>query len=305
MEAIVSRLQQLPYFGLVSRLAIILVGLTLLILVVQFLKRRLSRRIRDKDLRYRTRKSVEFVAYVVGVLVILAALSERLTGLSVTLGIVGAGVALALQEVIISIAGFFAITLAGFYKPGDRVRIGGIRGDVIDVSLIRTTLMEIGDWVDGDLYNGRVVRVTNSFVFKEPVYNYSAEFPFLWDEIQFPVRYGSDYRLTRKVMQEVAEEVIGTYSREAEQSWSELVRRFLVEKAPIAPLVTIRADQNWVTFTLRYVVDYKLRRSTQDRLFTRLLEEVDRAGGAISIATASQEITVGYRHEAEGPTSGA
>jgi small-conductance mechanosensitive channel len=114
-------------------------------------------------------------------------------------------VALALQEVITSLAGFFAVTLANFYKPGDRVQIGGIRGDVIDVSLIRTTLMEIGGWVDGDLYNGRVVRVTNSFVFKEPVYNYSAEFPFLWDEIHFPVRYGSDYRLTRKVMQEVAE----------------------------------------------------------------------------------------------------
>jgi hypothetical protein len=98
--------------------------------------------------------------------------------------------------------------------------------------------------------------------------------------------------------------VTGTYSREAEQSWGELVRRFLVEKARVAPLVTIRADQNWVTFILRYVVDYKLRRSTRDQLFIRLLEEVDRAGGGVSIATASQEVTVAYEQTAESPLTG-
>ncbi|MCB0784290.1 MAG: mechanosensitive ion channel, partial [Flavobacteriales bacterium] len=75
---------------------------------------------------------------------------------------------------------------------GDRVQLGGIKGDVIDIGVLRTTLMELGEWVDGDLYNGRMVLVANSFVFKEPVFNYSADFPFLWDELKVPVQYGAD-----------------------------------------------------------------------------------------------------------------
>ncbi|MBN1798381.1 MAG: mechanosensitive ion channel family protein [Spirochaetales bacterium] len=77
-------------------------------------------------------------------------------------------------------------------------QLGGIKGDVIDISILRTTLMEIGNWVDGDLYNGRVVRIANSFVFKEPVFNYSGDFPFLWDELTLPIRYGSDLNKTKK-----------------------------------------------------------------------------------------------------------
>ena len=99
----------------------------------------------------------------------------------------------ALQEVIMSIAGWIAIVTGDFYKSGDRVMVGGIKGDVIDLGVLRTTVMELGDWVDGDLYNGRIVRIANSFVFKEPVFNYSSDFPFLWDEIKIPIQYGSDH----------------------------------------------------------------------------------------------------------------
>ena len=80
------------------------------------------------------------------------------------------------------------ILFGGFYKTGDRVQLGGIKGDVMDIGVLRTTVMEIGQWVDGDLYNGRIVLVANSFVFKEPVFNYSGDFPFLWDGIKIPIQ---------------------------------------------------------------------------------------------------------------------
>jgi len=141
--------------------------------------------------------------------------------------------------------------------------------------------------VNGDQYNGRIVRVANSFVFKEPVFNYSAEFPFLWDEIMVPIKYGSDYRLARELIERVAEEVVGDYVRPAEQAWVPITRRFLIEAASVRPTTTIIANQNWIEFTLRYVVDYKVRRSTKDRLFTRLLEEIDKTAGQVSIAGAT------------------
>ena len=96
-----------------------------------------------------------------------------------------------------------------FYEPGDRVQLGGITGDVIDISILRTTVMEIGGWVKADLYNGRIVRIANSFIFKEPVYNYSADFPFVWDEIVLPIKYGCGHRLAREILYRVADEVVG------------------------------------------------------------------------------------------------
>lgn len=178
------------------------------------------------------------------------------------------------------------------YKPGDRVKLAGIKGDVIDVGVLRTTIMEVGEWVDGDLYNGRVVRITNSFVFKEPVFNYSSEFPFLWDEIQIPVRYGSDYEMARKLLTDCAEKVIGEYTLFAQEAWEDLVQKFMIEDAKIDPVVSMSADENWVTFIVRYVVDYKKRRSTKDRLFTEIIKSIDNTSGQVVMATATLEISM-------------
>lgn len=170
---------------------------------------------RDSDTRYRARKFVTFVGYILALLLIAAVYSNKLGNLAVGLGVAGAGIAFALQEVIASVAGWLAISFADFYRPGDRVQLGGIKGDVIDVSVLRTTLMEVGEWVKGDLYSGRIVRIANSFVFKEPVFNYSGDFPFLWDEIIVPIKYGSDYHQARTILEGVAAEVVGAYTQEA------------------------------------------------------------------------------------------
>ncbi|MEZ4904829.1 MAG: mechanosensitive ion channel family protein [Spirosomataceae bacterium] len=101
------------------------------------------------------------------------------------------------------------LCLEAFTSPGDRVQLGGIKGDVMDIGVLRTTIMETGQWVDGDLYNGRIVLIANSFVFKEPVFNYSGDFPFLWDEIKVPVQYGSDYDKARTLLLQIGKEVAG------------------------------------------------------------------------------------------------
>jgi small-conductance mechanosensitive channel len=182
------------------------------------------------------------------------------------------------------------VSFGGFYRVGDRVQLGGIKGDVIDIGMLRTTLMQMGEWVNADAYNGRIVRMANSVVFKEPVFNYSGEFPFLWDEIMIPIKYGSAYRLAREVIGRVAEDVVGDYADSAEKAWQPITRRYLIEKASVQPAVTMTANQNWVEVTLRYVVDYKARRLTQDLLFTRILEEIDRIPERVGIAAATLNI---------------
>jgi small-conductance mechanosensitive channel len=227
---------------------------------------------------------------VASLVVVVVAYSDRLGGMGVALGVAGAGIAFALQEVIASAAGWVALAFGRFYATGDRVQLGGIKGDVIDIGILRTTLMEVGQWVDGDLYNGRIVRIANSFVFKEPVFNYSADFAFLWDEIKVPIRYGSDWRHASAVLQSVLEEICGEYARNSRTAWSRARDRYALENARIEPLVTLIANDNWLELTGRYVVDYRERRVTKDAIFRRFLEEVDRSDNRIRLASATVEL---------------
>ena len=276
----------------VSKIIFAIVGILVISVVIRFLQRSLSRYIRDSDTRYRARKFLAFIGYLLGIVFVAAVFSERLGGLHIAFGIVGAGVAFALQEVITSIAGFVAVSFGHFYKTGDRIRLAGIRGDVIDVGVLRTTLMECGEWVDGDLCNGRIVRIANSFVFKEPVFNYSADFPFLWDEITLPVKYGSDQRLVRDILQPVLDEIVGDYAVWAKETWKEMVKKYKIEDERVEPMITMTANDNWMEFTLRYVVDYKKRRSTKDKIFARIIQEFDKTEGRVAIASSTTDISL-------------
>jgi small-conductance mechanosensitive channel len=161
---------------------------------------------------------------------------------------------------------------------------------VTDIGVLRSTPMEVGQWVNGDLYNGRVVRIANSFVFKEPVFNYSGDFPVLWDGITVPVKYGSEYRVAYALLEKVVIEVAGDYVNEAKESWKTIVEKFMIEDARVEPMVTLVANDNWMEFTVRYVVDYKVRRTTKDALFRRILEEIERTEGKVALGSATFEL---------------
>lgn len=265
-------------------------GLGVILSLLALARGYVSRRVEDPDTRYKTRKALNFAGYLAVILVLLVSFSDRLGTLGVALGVAGAGIAFALQEVIASVAGWVSITFGNLYSVGDRIQLGGIKGDVIDVGMLRTTLMELGQWINADRYNGRIVRVANSFVFKEPVVNYSADFPFLWDELVFPVRYGSDWKYARETLARVADEVAGDYARQSAESWKAVVRKYRIENLDVRPQVTMKADENWFSFTLRYIVDYRKRGAVKDTLYTRLIEEVDASKGRINIASAAFEV---------------
>jgi len=273
----------LPYLPLALIAALLVAGIVGRRMLV-------TRTIDDSTRRYRARKFVTYGGVLIVLIIVLASMSTQVARLSVAIGAIGAATVFALQEVIASIAGWIALSFGGFYKPGDRVEVGGIKGDVIDVGLLRTTLMEIGAWVDGDQYSGRMVRVANSFVFKEPVFNYSAEFPFVWDEMKLPIRFGSDLDLATKLVLDAAEAEVGTYTDASHESWNRVTRRFLIEQARIEPRVTVRATDNWMGLTLRYIVDYKKRRSTADAITRRILAAIDASDGKVRLASATFEL---------------
>lgn len=129
---------------IVGKLVLSVVGLLVIAALVRLARTALRKRIKDSDLRHRVRKGISFLGYVVGILFLTFVYSDQLGSLTVAFGVAGAGVAFALQEVIVSVAGWVAISFGQFYRHGDRVQLGGTTGDVVDIGVLRTTLMELG-----------------------------------------------------------------------------------------------------------------------------------------------------------------
>lgn len=287
MEEIIKKFIFDPAIG---KIITIFIGMSIIWVLVKSIQRRVLPKIKDNDNRYRARKFSSFIGFLITLLLITIVYSDKLGGLTVAFGVAGAGVAFALQEIIVSFAGWLAIMFGGFYKTGDRVQLGGIKGDVMDIGVLRTTIMEIGQWVDGDLYNGRIVLVANSFVFKEPVYNYSGEFPFLWDEIKIPIQYGSNYAKAKEIILSIAKKVVTDLPEKTKKQWEHLQQKYRLENAQTEPMVSIVANDNWVEYTLRYIVDYRKRRITKTELFDRILAEIESTGGQIKFASTTFQL---------------
>lgn len=273
-----------------ERFLTIFIGICFVLLISYYLKKIVSKNISNNEHKYRTRKAINILGYLLIISVVLFVYSDKLGNIGIAIGLAGAGIAFALQEVITSVAGWISIMTTNSIKIGHRVKIGDIKGDIIDIGVLKTTIMEIGDWVDGDLYNGRITELSNSFMFKEPLQNYSSDYPFLWDEITVPIRTESDFKLARKIFSDVASEICGDYARNSQRVWAKMTDKYRIEKAEVQPLITLTFDSSWITFTIRYIVDYKSRRKTKDLLFSRLLEEIAKHD-SIMIASAAIEVT--------------
>lgn len=274
----------------VSRLITVLIGFIVIGLLAYWLRRWLTHYIQNKRTASNLSQIIRFLSYLVGVTLVLITYSGQLPGLTVTLGVAGAGIAFALQEVIVSLAGWIAISFGQYYTTGDRVQLGGIRGDVIQIGVLRTTLMEIGEWVNADQYNGRIVRISNAFVFKEPVFNYSEEISFVWDEISIPVRYGSDHHLAREIMCKAADAVLGASIEEMAREWDVMRRKYPLEQASVEPCVFLIANDNWMQLSLRYTVNVKCRRSVHDELFMYILDAIAKTERRVMLASATLEL---------------
>jgi len=267
-----------------------LLWVIVIILFVSFLRRILKKSLPDITLRYKSQKAVEILGYTLIIFLTISYFTGNVKDFTLAIGLLTAGITITLQELILSIAGSFYIFFVKVYKPGDRIEINGIKGDVIDIDSIYTTMMEIGEWVSSDNYSGRIVKLSNSFVFKGPIYNYSQDFPFVWDEFNLPIRYGSDLELTKKIIIEIASEILSEYVTESYANWKKVVNKYYIEDAEVEPTLAITMTDNWAQFNLRYIVDYKKRRYTKHVLNERIGKAIQATDGKVLLASATFEI---------------
>jgi small-conductance mechanosensitive channel len=233
---------------------------------------------------------VELLGYALIIFLTISYFTGNIKDFTLAIGLLTAGITITLQELILSIAGSFYIFFVKVYKPGDRIEINGIKGDVIDIDSIYTTMMEIGEWVSSDNYSGRIVKLSNSFVFKGAIFNYSQDFPFVWDEFNLPIRYGSDIDLAKKIISDIASEALSDYVDQSLTNWNTVVKKYYIEDAMVEPTMAITMTDNWIQFNLRYIVDYKKRRHTKHLLNEKIGKAILETNGKVMMASATFEI---------------
>ncbi len=270
--------------------------IALAIVIGAMLGRILARRTDDRYRKYYTRKTTSYVVGVVAVIG-LGILWRPFAGqLGLVLGLITAGLAFAMQELIGALAGWFNIVSGSIFKVGDRVQVGGVRGDVIDITPLRTKVMEIGSsvdddtWVRGRQYTGRVVAVSNKATFTEPVFNYSTAFEFIWEEVSIPVAYRDDWRAAEAIMTEEAIRISST--EEATAALADMVNRYPVPRTEIEPRVFLRATDNYLQLAARFVVPVRRARWCTDELTRRVLTRFEQAG--IGVASETTDVTLRY-----------
>ena len=213
--------------------------------------------------------------YLLGFVSVLALLRIWLggvTGLAASIGIISAGLAIALHAPLTNLAGWIFLTIRRPFSVGDRIQIGDHAGDVIDLRLFAFSLVEIGHWVDADQSTGRILHIPNGKVFQETVANYTQGFNFIWDEVPVTVTFESDWRRAKEILSEIA----ATHSTiESEQARLELRRaanKFMIRYEHLTPIVWTSVIDIGVTLTIRYLTDPRRRRSAENAIWEDILE---------------------------------
>jgi small-conductance mechanosensitive channel len=237
------------------------------------------------------------IAVIVGVIEIWHPDAKSAGG---AIGLITAGVAIALQRVITSFAAYLIILRGKIFNVGDRITIGGVRGDVIALDFMQTTVLEIGEtpgeqhdapsvWITARQYTGRMIRVTNDKIFDSPVYNFTRVFPYLWEEMQLPISYKDDRREAERILLEVGHKHTDEIVREAKPHIEKLVKEYRLATMPeIEPHVYMRLTDNWVNLSLRFLIPIEGGRKIKDAMSRDLIDGLDAAG--IGIASGTYEI---------------
>ena len=256
-----------------------------------FFQKLIKRRIDDITYRYKFQKIIELAGiFLIVVIILLSFTLDNLKDYTVIIGLFTAGIAFTLQELILSVAGSFYIFALRVYKPGDRIEINNIKGDVIDINSMYTTIMEMGEWVSSDNYSGRIVKISNAFVFKGPIKNYSMDFHFVWDELNILITYESDVELAKKIIMDESVKLLTEYAEKSKKEWKGMVERYYIENATLDPTLALKMTDNWIELNLRYICDYKLRRSTKHQLFEEIEKSILNTKGKVSIASSTLQL---------------
>ena len=300
-------MQDETFQSIVSNTAVLNVVLSLLIIAAAFVLSRILQRLVPKyvaepERRYRTSKVIGRSVAVVAALAILVLWSIGEADIITLLTVIGAGLAIALREILLSFVGWINIVMRSPFKQGDRIEVNGVQGDVIDIRLFHSTLMEIGGWVNADQSTGRIVHIPNAWLYQFATYNYTRGFGFVWNEIPFTVTFRSDWRAAREIMLELASETADIVEHQVKREMRRIAHEYLIHYSILTPFVYVKVIENGVHLSLRYLTEVRKRRGTEHALTMGILDAF-REHGQIELAYATNSLAM-YDSPQFGPLAG-
>lgn len=252
----------------------------------------------EKRVAFWARQGISIVMALVTIIGLISLWFDNPSRLATAAGLVAAGLAFALQRVVTAFAGYIVILRGKTFTVGDRISMGEIRGDVLELNFFQTVIMEMGQppegdssspaWIEARQYTGRIVRVSNAAVFEKPVYNYTREFPYIWEEIRLPVPYNADHERAENILLEAAHKYTTNYLDLSEEALRALERRFVMKRSELKPQIFWRLTDNWLEVTVRFIVPDTGIRQIKSDMSRFILSELDEAG--IGIASGTYEV---------------
>jgi len=227
--------------------------------------------ISDLGRRYVYSKTTSYIFAAITFVSILAIWLGQGSGLVAYIGILSAGVAIALRDPVINFAGWIFIMLRKPFVVGDRVQIGEHRGDVIDTRIFQFTMAEIGNWVDSDQSTGRIIHVPNGWVFNRSTANYSQGFDFIWNELPIMVTFESNWAKSKTILLAVVKEHSRLNTSQAEAEVNKAARRYMIYFQHLTPIVWTSVADSGVILTVRYICKPRNRRSTETKIWEDIL----------------------------------
>ena len=267
----------------------IIVVLIIYIIFKLILEDRFISRVSSSERRYYLSKTFYFIYLIINFITIWIIWVEDLQTLLLGFGLVAAAVTISLQDVAKNFVGGLAIYFNNIYRVGDRIEVGAKKGDVIDIDLLYTTVMEMSEWVSADQHTGRISSLPNALVLSNAVNNYTKDFHFLWDEITVPISYESDWRAAKSLIMDVVVQETHLMKDNAEEEISHMERKYYITKSSTDPEVFLKLTDNWIELTARYVTPVRQRRMIRNKVSHRILEEIEKSEG---IKVASQTIDI-------------
>lgn len=241
--------------------------------IMGFILRVLHKQIEDIQLYHKIKKALNIVTFTIFLVVMLFYWSYSMGSMSTFLGLFSAGIAIALKDLIVNLAAWLFIVTRKPFKVGDRIQVGEISGDVIDLRIFQFSLMEIGNWVDGDQSTGRVIHVPNAKILSVPMANFSQGFQYIWNEIHVLITFESDWEKAKELISQIVYQRTEHLSTEAEELVRKASKRYMIHYKKLTPIVYTSVKDSGVQLSIRYLCKPRKRRTSVQELWETILKE--------------------------------
>jgi small-conductance mechanosensitive channel len=252
--------------------------------------------IKNRKTQFTFNKAILIISGAILLIFIIQIWVENTESLVISYGILAAGIAIALQDLFRNFVGGILIALTSIYKIGDRIEVEGSIGDIMDISILNTTMMEIKGWIDAEQPTGRLIIVPNAIVISGKIFNYTKDHNFIWDEIRVSLTYESDWKAAINSFLEIVTTETREITMQAEAEVERLGEKYYLPKKVTEPSVYVKLKDNRVELSIRYVADTKTRRIQSDILHRKILDDI---AVAKNYAIASATMEVQGRHTVE------